>query len=121
MKETQTLEQLDKIGTKFCELINANVDKANTIVPETIQQYINYTICIDSALLFIVTVISVIIGIGIWKVKNSDALNDGVIVGFGVCGLFMLVMCWVALFIELLKAIIAPNILVVEKISQLVM
>lgn len=121
MKEIQTLEQLDKVGTKICELLNVSIDKAGIVIPETMQQYINYTICVDSVLLFIITVISVIIGVGIWKIKDSDVSDYDITVTFGICGLVVLVVCWITLFIELLKVIIAPNILVIEKFSQLMM
>lgn len=44
MDKIQTIEQLDKVGLKLCEMMNVSIDKASTIIPETFQQYIQYVI-----------------------------------------------------------------------------
>lgn len=125
MEKIQTLEQLDKVGTKICELLNVSIDKANIIIPETMQQYINYTICIDSVLLTIMTIILILIGIHIKKCFNSPELGDpiiaGLIAGFEMMATTAVIIAYVVLFAELLKAFIAPNMLIIEKFSQLVM
>lgn len=120
MEKIQTLEQLDKVGTKICELLNVSIDKANIIIPETMQQYINYTICIDSVLLTIMTIILILIGIHIKKCFNSPEPEDPIIAGFEMMATTAVIIAYVVLFTELLKAFIAPNMLIIEKFSQLV-
>lgn len=123
MKEIQTIEQLDKVGTKICELLNVSINKAGIVIPETMQQYINYTICVDSILLTIMTIILILIGIHIKNFFTSPESEDSIIIGFeaAVIVIVMIVMVYIVLFTELLKAFIAPNMLVIEKFSQLVM
>lgn len=121
MKEIQTIEQLDKVGTKICELLNVSIDKAGIVIPETMQQYINYTICVDSILLTIMTIILILIGIHIKNFSTSSEPEDSIIIGFEAAVIVMIVMVYIVLFTELLKAFIAPNMLVIEKFSQLVM
>lgn len=121
MKEIQTLEQLDKVGTKICELLNVSIDKAGIVIPETMQQYINYTICVDSILLTIMTIILILIGIHIKKLFTSPEPEDSIIMGFEMVAIVVFTTVYIALFTELLKAFIAPNILVIEKFSQLMM
>lgn len=121
MEKIQTLEQLDKVETKICELLNVSIDKANIIMPETMQQYINYTICIDSVLLTIMTIILILMGIHIKKSFHSPEPDDPIIAGFEMIAATVIIIAYVVLFTDLLKAFIAPNILVIEKFSQLVM
>ena len=44
MEKIQTIEQLDKVGVKICEMLNVSIDKASVILPETFQQFIYFTI-----------------------------------------------------------------------------
>lgn len=117
----QTLEQLDKVGTKICELLNVSIDKAGIVIPETMQQYINYTICVNSILLTIMTIILILVGIHIKKSFTSYEPENVIIIGFEVTAIVVIVMAYMVVLTTLLKAFIAPNILVIEKFSQLVM
>lgn len=48
MDKIQTIEQLDKVGLKICEMLNVSIDKASVISPETFQQFIYFTIASDT-------------------------------------------------------------------------
>ena len=47
-EKIQTIEQLDKVGLKICEILNVSIDKASIILPETLQQFIYFTIASDA-------------------------------------------------------------------------
>lgn len=57
MDNIQTIEQLDKVGLKICEMLNISIDKASTFIPETFQQYIQYVIVTDAFLLILFPII----------------------------------------------------------------
>ena len=40
MEKIQSIEQLDALGTKICELLQVGIDKASVVVPETLQQIV---------------------------------------------------------------------------------
>ena len=126
MEKIQTLEQLDKVGLKICELLNVGIDKASVIIPETFQQYIQYTIAINSLWLCVIVVIALcVIAAGIYFRCKLD--KDDLMYGEAVTLTYALpIACVVILIIPtsiviepLLKAIFAPNILIIEKFSYL--
>lgn len=40
MEKIESIEQLDALGVKICEMLQVGIDKANTVVPETLQQMV---------------------------------------------------------------------------------
>lgn len=131
MDKIQTIEQLDKVGLKICEMLNVSIDKASVILPETFQQFIYYTIASDALEMMLLP-----IGIFIMWFLRSKLLNNKLgidivdseareivtsltyIVASVISVAF--VICWILDVFEILKAIFSPNILIVEKFSQLV-
>lgn len=130
MDKIQTIEQLDKVGLKLCEMLNVSIDKASVILPETFQQFIYYTIASDALEMMLLP-----IGIFIMWFLRSKLLNNKLgidiiddearsvvtsltfIIASGFSVTF--VVCWIINVFEILEAILAPNMLIVEKFSQL--
>ena len=44
MEKLESIEQLDALGTKICELLQVGIDKASVVVPETLQQIVAWTL-----------------------------------------------------------------------------
>ena len=40
MENINSIEQLDALGAKICELLQVEIDKANIVVSETLQQIV---------------------------------------------------------------------------------
>lgn len=130
MDKIQTIEQLDKVGLKICEMLNVSIDKASIILPETFQQFIQFTIASDALNLILLP-----LGIFVMWLLRSKLLNNKLgidiiddearsvvtsltfIIASGVSVTF--VVCWIINVFEILEAILAPNMLIIEKFSQL--
>lgn len=130
MDKIQTIEQLDKVGLKICEMLNVSIDKASIILPETFQQFIQFTIASDALNLILLP-----LGIFVMWLLRSKLLNNKLgidiiddearsvvtsltfIIASVVSVTF--VICWIINVFEILKAILAPNMLIIEKFSQL--
>lgn len=130
MDKIQTIEQLDKVGLKICEMLNVSIDKASIILPETFQQFIQFTIASDALDLILLP-----LGIFVMWLLRSKLLNNKLgidiiddearsvvtsltfIIASGISITF--VVCWIINVFEILEAILAPNMLIIEKFSQL--
>lgn len=131
MDKIQTIEQLDKVGLKICEMLNVSIDKASVILPETFQQFIYYTIVSDALNLILLPLGIFVMWLLRSKLLNNklgiDIINDEArsvvtfltfIIASVVSVTF--VVCWIINVFEILEAILAPNMLIIEKFSQLV-
>lgn len=131
MDKIQTIEQLDKVGLKICEMLNVSIDKASVILPETFQQFIYFTIASD-ALEMVLLPLGVIV---MWFLRSkllNNKLGIDIVDGearevvtsltFIIASIVSLIfaICWVINVFEILEAILAPNMLIIEKFSQLV-
>lgn len=130
MDKIQTLEQLDKVGLKICEMLNVSIDKASIILPETFQQFIQFTIASD-ALELILLPLGIFImwflrskllnnklGIDIVDGEARDVITSLTFIIASVASVSF-VICWILNIFEILEAILAPNMLIIEKFSQL--
>lgn len=130
MEKIQTIEQLDKVGLKICEMLNASIDKASIILPETLQQFIYFTIASDALEMVLVSLGVFVIwflrskllnnklGIDIVDGEARDIVTSVTFIIASIISLFF-VICWVINAFEILEAILAPNMLIIEKFSQL--
>lgn len=130
MDKIQTIEQLDKVGVKICEMLNVSIDKASVVIPETFQQFIYFTIASDALEMVLLP-----LGVFVMWFLRSKLLNNKLgidivngearevvtfltfIIASGVSIIFAI--RWILSVFEILKAILAPNILIVEKFSRL--
>lgn len=131
MEKIESIEQLDALGTKICELLQVGIDKANTVVPETLQQMVAWEIwgnAITSIFLAIVIVALIRIIVPLCKRFISDVANDdeafiirgAVIVVCFVCVLLSLIHLLEESLPSLIKALVAPNLVIIEQLGGLV-
>lgn len=122
MEKIQTIEQLDKVGIKICEMLNIGIDKASLVLPETMQQFINYTIVSNSIICFLSFIFIGLIVSAILKIKDSfpaEADDPLICIGGGILTSGSII-AFILSSIELMKVTIAPNIVLIEKFSQLI-
>lgn len=130
MEKIESIEQLDALDTKICELLQVGIDKANTVVPETLQQIVAWEIwgnAIASIFLAIVIVALIRIIVPLCKRFISDVANDdeafilrgAVIVVCSVCVLVSLIHLLGESLPSLIKALIAPNLIIIEQLGGL--
>lgn len=131
MNKINSIEQLDALGVKICELLQVGIDKASTVVPETLQQIVAWQIwgnAITSIFLAIVIVALIRIIVPLCKRFISDVDNDdeafifrgaALVVCF-VCVLLSLIHLLMESLPSLIKALVAPNIVIIEQLGGLV-
>ena len=131
MEKINSIEQLDALGTRICELLQVEIDKANTVVPETLQQIVAWQIWNNgtlSILSFIVIIISFILIKHFSKkfsegVDKDDDLIEGARGGaIAICVIvsffsFLTLLQTITAFI---KALVAPNLVIIEQLGGLV-
>lgn len=131
MEKIESIEQLDALNTKICELLQVGTDKANTVVPETLQQIVAWEIWGNAiASIFLAIVIVTLIGIivplckrFILDVSNDDAafiLQGAVIVVCSICVVVSLTHLLGEPLPGLIKALVAPNLVIIEQLGGLV-
>lgn len=131
MEKIESIEQLDALGVNICELLQVGIDKANTVVPETLQQIVAWEIWGNAITsIFLVTVIVALIWIIVPLSKRaiSDFANDDdsfVVRGFVIAACFVCVLlAFMHLSMEslpsLIKALVAPNLVIIEQLGGLV-
>jgi hypothetical protein len=127
MEKIQTIEQLDKVGLKICEMLNVSIDKASTFIPETFQQYIQYVIATDVFLLMLFPIIIFVCWFTRHKILHSKIVieldDQEEVTVLTTCGCivisFFSILIWVVCILDLIEAILAPNMLIIEKLSEL--
>lgn len=131
MGKIQSIEQLDALGAKICELLQVGIDKANTVVPETLQQIVAWQIwgnAITSIILLAITVALIRIIVPLCKRFISDFANvDETFIARGaalvvcfVCVLLSLIHLLMESLPSLIKALVAPNLVIIEQLGGLV-
>ena len=131
MENINSIEQLDALGAKICELLQVGIDKANTVVPETLQQIVAWQIWnngILSILSFIVIIISFIL-IKHFSKKFSEGIDkdDDLIEAArgGAIAICVIVSFFSFLILSqtipaLIKVLTAPNLVIIEQLGGLV-
>lgn len=127
MDKIQTIEQLDKVGLKNCEMLNVSIDKASTIIPEIFQQYIQYVIATDAFLLIVFPIIVFVCWFARHKILHSKTISNCydqeeaiVLITYNCIIIsFILTILWITYMLDFIKAILAPNMLIIEELSEL--
>lgn len=129
MEKIESIEQLDALGVKICEMLQVGIDKANTVVPETLQQIVAWTLYNNATTsLFLVALIALLTWIMIPLCKKCVLNSDNPVVmmyGTGAAGCFIgIAMACEQLITEsiplLIKALVAPNLVIIEQLGGLV-
>ena len=130
MNKINSIEQLDALGAKICELLQVGIDKASVVVPETLQQIVAWQIwgnAITSIFLTIVIAALIRIFVPLCKrfisaVANDDAdfiIRGAVIVFCSVCVSLSLIHLLKDSLPSLIKALVAPNLVIIEQLGGL--
>lgn len=131
MEKINSIEQLDALGEKICEMLQVGIDKASVVIPETLQQIVAWEIWNNgtlSILSFIVIIISFIL-IKHFSKKFSESVDkDGNLIGTARGG--AIAICVMVSFLSFLiltqtipafiKALVAPNLVIIEQLGGLV-
>ena len=131
MEKIESIEQLDALDTKICELLQVGIDKANTVVPETLQQIVAWETwgnAITSIFLVIVIVALIRIMVPLYKKFISNVVNDdaafilrgAVLVVYSICVSISLIHLLTESLPSLIKALVAPNLIIIEQLGGLV-
>lgn len=129
MNKINSIEHLDALGAKICELLQVGIDKASIVVPETLQQIVAWTLYNNVTIsLLLIAIIAVLIWIMIPLCKKCVSSGDNPVVmmygaGAGMCVIGILTSCE-HLITEsiplLIKALVAPNLVIIEQLGGLV-
>lgn len=77
MEKIESIEHLDALGVKICEMLQVGIDKANTVVPETLQQMVAWTLYNNAIMsLFLVAIIALLTWIMIPLCKKCISVDD---------------------------------------------
>ena len=133
MEKIQSIEQLDALSAKICELLQVGIDNANTVVPETLQQIVAWQIwgnAIASIFLvvFIVALIRIIVPLCkkvILDIDDVDIAPHTLIYEITItissfCALCAIVYLSFESLPSFIKALVAPNLVIIEQLGGLV-
>lgn len=131
MEKIQSIEQLDALGVKICELLQVGIDKASIVVPETLQQIVAWEIWNNgtlSILSFVVIIISFILIKHTFKkfvegIDKDDELIKaarGIAIAICVMVSFLSFLLLSSTIPALIKVLTAPNLVIIEQLGGLV-
>ena len=129
MNKINSIEHLDALGVKICEILQVGIDKANIVVPETLQQLVAWTLYKNATMsLFLIAIIALLAWIMIPLCKKCVSDDDDPVIimyGIGTGGCFIgITIACVHLITEsiplLIKALVAPNLVIIEQLGGLV-
>lgn len=134
MEKLESIEQLDALSAKICELLQVGIDKASVVVPETLQQIVAWVLYKNVATsIMLIAVICALtpITISLFKkfiptFEKADDFNSSLFIQS--IGIIMFSSALLASFICLLtesiplliKALVAPNLVIIEQLGSLV-
>ena len=133
MNKINSIEQLDALSAKICELLQVGIDKASIVVPETLQQIVAWVLYKNVATsIMLIAVIWALTPITISLFKNfipkfekADDFNSSLLIqsiGIIMCSLVLLLSS-VYLFTEsiplFIKVLVAPNLVIIELLGGL--
>lgn len=131
MEKIESIEQLDVLGVKICEMLQVGIDKASIVVPETLQQIVAWQMWSNgtlSILSFVVIIISFILIKHTFKKSIEGIDKDGefikVVRGnvIAICAVisFLSFLLLSSTIPALIKVLTAPNLVIIEQLGGLV-
>ena len=130
MEKMNSMEQLDALGAKICELLQVGIDKASVVVPETLQQIVAWEIWNNgtlSILSFVVIIISFILIKHTFKKfvegidKDDELIKAARGIAIAICGMvsFLSFLLLSSTIPALIKVLTAPNLVIIEQLGGL--
>lgn len=131
MEKIQSIEQLDALSAKICELLQVGIDKASVVMPETLQQIVAWQMWNNgtlSILSFVVIIISFILIKHTFKKFVEGIDKDGELIkaargiAIAICGMisFLSFLLLSSTIPALIKVLTAPNLVIIEQLGGLV-
>ena len=131
MEKIESIEQLDALGAKICELLQVGIDNANTVVPETLQQIVTWQIwnnMVLSILSFIIMIFTFVLGKHLAKkfIEGFDKDDDlieatrGGIIAICVVAFLTSFLLFLQTLSALIKVLTAPNLVIIEQLGGLI-
>lgn len=132
MEKIQSIEQLDALGAKICELLQVGIDKASVVIPETLQQIATWILWENAAqsVVCILVIISsfIIVKQTSKKLFEEFCEEDGLLIGGRLALVMISAICFLFSFLNLIfytipafiKALVAPNLVIIEQLGGLV-
>lgn len=132
MEKIESIEQLDALGVKICELLQVGIDKASVVVPETLQQIVAWVLW-ENATLSVACILIIISSFIIAKQTAKKLIEkfceeDALFTGVRVALIIISAICFLFSFLNLIfytipafiKALVAPNLVIIEQLGGLV-
>ena len=133
MEKINSIEQLDALSAKICEMLQVGIDKASVVIPETLQQIVAWQIwgnAIASIFLvvFIVALIRIIVQLCkkvILDIDDVDVAPHTLIYEITITISSFCVLCAIVYLSfeslpSFIKALVAPNLVIIEQLGGLV-
>lgn len=131
MNKINSIEQLDALGVKICEMLQVGIDKASIVVPETLQQIVAWQMWNNgtlSILSFVVIIISFILIKHTFKKFIEGIDKDGEFIKavrgnvIAICAVisFLSFLLLSSTIPALIKVLTAPNLVIIEQLGGLV-
>ena len=130
MEKMNSMEQLDALGAKICELLQVGINKASVVVPETLQRIVAWEIWNNgtlSILSFVVIIISFILIKHTFKKfvegidKDDELIKAARGIAIAICGMvsFLSFLLLSSTIPALIKVLTAPNLVIIEQLGGL--
>lgn len=133
MEKIKSIEQFDALGVKICELLQVGIDKASTVVPDTLQQIVAWQIGINSFYTVVDVLLVILFSIIACKtgkmliadLNSAMGSSDGFIgfIGFSISCVVIFattIIFSTKICPALIKVLTAPNLVIIEQLGGLV-
>lgn len=132
MEKIESIEQLDALGVKICELLQVGIDKASVVIPETLQQIVAWQIWGNASMFVILVLFNIVLlnivrqtskkfVSGIYKDDEMITIGRGIVVAIGCTTIALsLSILMFKTIPALIKALVAPNLVIIEQLGGLV-
>lgn len=132
MEKIESIEQLNALGAKICELLQVGIDKASIVVPDTLQQIVAWQIWKNATLSVIIILLIPVLCTVLKRIATSLIANfaqeDELFSAGKICGVILISAGLLFLLINfifctapaLIKALVAPNLVIIEQLGGLV-
>ena len=132
MNEIKTVEELDKLGVKICEMLQVGIDKADVVIPDTLQQILRCELLNTSFELGIAIFLFIFSGLiaryciyHLYKetFRNNSNAHEIILPAGMISGVTIFIVSFAALVFNVIpsfiKILTAPNLVIIEKLSRL--
>lgn len=132
MNKINSIEQLDALGAKICELLEVGIDKASIVVPETLQQIVAWQIWGNASMSVVIVLFNIVLlnivkqtskkfVSGIYKDDELITIGRETVLAIGCTAIALsLSILMFKTIPALIKALVAPNLVIIEQLGGLV-